>query len=105
MRSMTRHVTQLWHADPQSMAPEDLAIKADTMLCYTYNVSLSQLISVDCNCGQLRTISCRLCFGDVTVAKVSTHSFDRSQFWIAVSRSEEHTYELQSLMRISYAVF
>src|SRR3546814_8712950 len=26
-------------------------------------------------------------------------------FWTTSSRSEEHTYELQSLMRISYAVF
>src|SRR3546814_7361472 len=29
----------------------------------------------------------------------------RSRFWIAGIRSEEHTSELQSLMRISYAVF
>src|SRR3546814_10116261 len=28
-----------------------------------------------------------------------------SEFWCRVARSEEHTSELQSLMRISYAVF
>src|SRR3546814_10741010 len=31
--------------------------------------------------------------------------FDRNIFAVATGRSEEHTSELQSLMRISYAVF
>src|SRR3546814_7317474 len=35
-----------------------------------------------------------------------THSAGVPTVWIAMfARSEEHTYELQSLMRISYAVF
>src|SRR3546814_9052085 len=33
------------------------------------------------------------------------HAFLREGFALADSRSEEHTSELQSLMRISYAVF
>src|SRR3546814_1276057 len=34
------------------------------------------------------------------------HSLDRPSRWLAMAhRSEEHTSELQSLMRISYAVF
>src|SRR3546814_9097082 len=31
--------------------------------------------------------------------------FHRRDLWDAINRSEEHTSELQSLMRISYAVF
>src|SRR3546814_6049226 len=36
---------------------------------------------------------------------VVTHVIDRGGRWDANFRSEEHTSELQSLMRISYAVF
>src|SRR3546814_9436759 len=33
------------------------------------------------------------------------HSWAVPSFWVKMDRSEEHTSELQSLMRISYAVF
>src|SRR3546814_5502257 len=32
-------------------------------------------------------------------------SMDQAERWLSANRSEEHTSELQSLMRISYAVF
>src|SRR3546814_6321857 len=34
-----------------------------------------------------------------------THATKRPRFWSMFNRSDEHTSELQSLMRISYAVF
>src|SRR3546814_7696071 len=42
--------------------------------------------------------------GDVVVQRVA-HLGEPAQHVLAVLRSEEHTSELQSLMRISYAVF
>src|SRR3546814_957089 len=45
------------------------------------------------------------------IAKHSKQSYDKvwessdRDFWMKADRSEEHTSELQSLMRISYAVF
>src|SRR3546814_2404857 len=42
----------------------------------------------------------------ITPAIASERSFEKFAGWsILLSRSEEHTSELQSLMRISYAVF
>src|SRR3546814_10172732 len=42
-------------------------------------------------------------FGDAVVYALSLYALHRGARWEA--RSEEHTSELQSLMRISYAVF
>src|SRR3546814_7828817 len=42
--------------------------------------------------------------GEEDVASVQRHEFAR-KFYLLFSRSEEHTSELQSLMRNSYAVF
>src|SRR3546814_9931645 len=39
------------------------------------------------------------------VQVLATPGMDRHGAYVAMSRSEEHTTELQSLMRISYAVF
>src|SRR3546814_1152167 len=50
------------------------------------------------NVGSMRTIeSCGGVLEDVRNGK--------RRYWISTGRSEEHTSELQSLMRISYAVF
>src|SRR3546814_3499249 len=45
------------------------------------------------------------CRADTSVVGVLVHSSARTAPALAVRRSEEHTSELQSLMRISYAVF
>src|SRR3546814_1159150 len=45
----------------------------------------------------MRAVRWRQAISDITVSRVKFH-------W-GLSRSEEHTSELQSLMRISYAVF
>src|SRR3546814_4672756 len=57
------------------------------------------------------TMDCRP-FGDEVVAAIEEHRFEalrqlqwRSSALSFATRSEEHTSELQSLMRISYAVF
>src|SRR3546814_1272435 len=42
---------------------------------------------------------------DPNVAKLQTYTINLYKEIEAISRSEEHTSELQSLMRISYAVF
>src|SRR3546814_4637909 len=41
----------------------------------------------------------------LTVATPLGYSVNGNRNWIMIGRSEEHTSELQSLMRISYAVF
>src|SRR3546814_5711955 len=41
----------------------------------------------------------------LTVRNLVKHFAVRDPFWVRPRRSEEHTSELQSLMRISYAVF
>src|SRR3546814_2411685 len=46
----------------------------------------------------------RRCAVDAEAAEEVLTAFDASK-WQALSRSEEHTSEFQSLMRISYAVF
>src|SRR3546814_980341 len=46
---------------------------------------------------------CLAMFTSATLCTFSPRSFQRS--WRSRNRSEEHTSELQSLMRISYAVF
>src|SRR3546814_10289233 len=38
-------------------------------------------------------------------AAIAVMESQDGRFWLAIGRSEEHTSELQSLMRISYAVF
>src|SRR3546814_10054305 len=40
-----------------------------------------------------------------SIANCGVHVFDRDRGYERLPRSEEHTSELQSLMRISYAVF
>src|SRR3546814_8122102 len=44
-------------------------------------------------------------FDSEQVGPWSRLSWIKSNFWLKSGRSEEHTSELQSLMRISYAVF
>src|SRR3546814_10258729 len=43
--------------------------------------------------------------GALTLAMLVRHKMTKSQGQLEIPRSEEHTSELQSLMRISYAVF
>src|SRR3546814_9599293 len=55
--------------------------------------------------GQFQDVGDQVAFNNVRVAKtlerLGFHHGDKTSIW----RSEEHTSELQSLMRISYAVF
>src|SRR3546814_4121612 len=53
--------------------------------------------------GVYKPSSGSICFSDKTIT--SMNPTDISLLGIARTRSEEHTSELQSLMRISYAVF
>src|SRR3546814_3487193 len=56
--------------------------------------------------GIVRLISVIPAFAGMTcLAGIAGHTPDGVCFWIGKRRSEEHTSELQSLMRISYAVF
>src|SRR3546814_7687334 len=43
--------------------------------------------------------------GSLMLGGLEAHSYDELRSILASKRSEEHTSELQSLMRISYAVF
>src|SRR3546814_6737865 len=53
-------------------------------------------------CGRMRATGVVGRTADDTFSHSFSHSFSH---WHPLSRSEEHTSELQSLMRISYAVF
>src|SRR3546814_5210268 len=58
--------------------------------------------------GQRSMAACRQGKGTVTaIDSCSAETDDKVTFgaWLLTQRSEEHTSELQSLMRISYAVF
>src|SRR3546814_14665778 len=64
---------------------------------YLHTLSLHDALPICLRwCTQARLMACR-------VVKLSVQSSTRSA--AATARSEEHTSELQSLMRISYAVF
>src|SRR3546814_10878996 len=52
-----------------------------------------------------RSRSSRVALERSTAGAVPRALYRTSSFWPPFSRSEEHTSELQSLMRISYAVF
>src|SRR3546814_2453338 len=54
-----------------------------------------------CSCGVFRDCAGMIANRDISVADASA----RARCLVADRRSEEHTSELQSLMRISYAVF
>src|SRR3546814_2629906 len=90
--------------------------RTDTLFPYTTlfrssrkDISLySWLILMSCPRGKLHFICPLIKSGGILIhflfqaiykAKISTESF------VDISRSEEHTSELQSLMRTSYAVF
>src|SRR3546814_5771677 len=74
--------------------------RTDTLLPYT-TLFRSRLRPTDnCLCGEPRTLG--LTSG---AANLLPHHTDRVHCHAVASRSEEHTSELQSLMRSSYAVF
>src|SRR3546814_2240967 len=67
--------------------------------------ALSQTVKIKSNCGASGAANSSQLFERMpAMSKPSPFRTDRAIGWTA-PRSEEHTSELQSLMRISYAVF
>src|SRR3546814_4787877 len=76
--------------------------RTDTLFPYTTLFRSGNFSDSNADNRSLRVISIN---PNITSSSVSNID-SRSRNWqVAVSRSEEHTSELQSLMRISYAVF
>src|SRR3546814_1511538 len=93
-----------WSADVCSsdLTPDAIRRDADAALnvCKRHSLASLRAVSSSTRCSD-KTLwkSCHKCPGDM-VSKSASSCWMR---W--TSRSEEHTSELQSLMRISYAVF
>src|SRR3546814_1949117 len=92
--------------------PQPRSTRTDTLFPYTTlfrssgPTTLVELLSEDCSSTLTPKLSCRaersLHAGRVLCGEVNSNA----QFGVnGTERSEEHTSELQSLMRISYAVF
>src|SRR3546814_3638884 len=75
--------------------------RTDTLLPYT-TLFRSASTSVAANGWPPRCVSAR---SSTNIRRPPTPPKRWSAWWKAISRSDEHTSELQSLMRISYAVF
>src|SRR3546814_9095191 len=76
--------------------------RTDTLLPYT-TLFRSIRIAAGCRAVNECLVGCRAAIGE---AKAQLKLVEQAaHFELGVHRSEEHTSELQSLMRISYAVF
>src|SRR3546814_1416958 len=62
-------------------------------------IGLGYEVAVEAGAGRASS------FPDAAYADAGARIVDRATAWGSAVRSEEHTSELQSLMRISYAVF
>src|SRR3546814_9170795 len=71
---------------------------------YKRNRGRDAMRQVAAKLGRTLSTIVTICFILVLAASLSPHAA-RAASYSAIVRSEEHTSELQSLMRISYAVF
>src|SRR3546814_8744280 len=81
------------------MPPSDSSSLSRSRVSWSTSFLVSPCVSPE-SCSSsafMRLIDCEIVFQLVSIPP--------SQRWLTKCRSEEHTSELQSLMRISYAVF
>src|SRR3546814_10201536 len=87
--------------------PDAIRRDADAALnvCKRHSLASLRAVSSSTRCSD-KTLwkSCHKCPGDM-VSKSASSCWMRWTSRVSIARSEEHTSELQSLMRISYAVF
>src|SRR3546814_1419019 len=100
-------------AEPQfqQQRAEDIAVAVDHALAVAAQIAaaLEALIEHLDHLGHVRRIDAvvdleALCIGDAHIAQLVVPPLAPDEHRDAIARSEEHTSELQSLMRISYAV-
>src|SRR3546814_10708764 len=102
---MTREKTDVWvglFVLLGAIALVFLALRAGNMSSFSFAPTYQVQAHFD-NMGGLK-VRAPVKSSGVVVGRVASIGFDNQRYQ-AVARSEEHTSELQSLMRISYAVF
>src|SRR3546814_5687374 len=82
----------------------NVASKADANT-FTLTSPVSKTASGDVIIDLVETATTRLASGTNTIVGVDAGALGKTSQGLTALRSEEHTSELQSLMRISYAVF